>query len=83
MKIFKVFLFASLLSAPIVKAQNYTIKWGPLMEVSKTDYVDGFIYADKDQVTILKKNLKSNTITGIEKYNKDFKLLYRKATFKF
>jgi hypothetical protein len=78
MKIFKTILITTLLASSVVKAQNYTVKWGPLMEVSKTDYVDGFIYADKDQVTILKKNLKSNTITGIEKYNKDFKLLYRK-----
>lgn len=78
MKIFKPLLLSTLLITPLIHAQDYTVKWGPLMNVSKTDYVDRFIHADKDQVTILKKNLRSGVVTAMEKYNKDFKLVYAK-----
>lgn len=78
MKIFKTILFSALLATPLANAQEYTVKWGPLMDVSKTDYVDGFVHADKDQVTILKKNLRSGVVTAMEKYNKDFRLVYAK-----
>ncbi len=79
MKFFKPILFSTLIAAPIVaKAQEYNVKWGPLMNVSKTDYVDEFVYADQNQITILKKNLRSRSITAMEKYNKDFKLVYAK-----
>lgn len=76
MKIFKTFLLLTLLYIPEIYAQNYNVKWGPLMPPSRTDIMEGFVYADQDHVTVLKKNLRTKKISGIEKYNSDFKLMY-------
>lgn len=79
MKKISILLNAMLLSLPLVSlAQEFTIKWGPLMNVGKTDYVDDFVYADANQVTITKKNLKTGKFNAIEKYDKNFKLVYAK-----
>lgn len=78
MKQFKTFLISFLLFSTFTEAQEYTVKWGPLMDISKTDVVDDLIYADKNQMTISRKNIKTRTFTAIEKYNKDFKLVYTK-----
>lgn len=59
----------------VANAQNYEVKWSPLIDVTKTDFIGEVLEGDDDGVAILKKNLRSNLITSIEKYDKNLNLI--------